>query len=531
MRNRFRAMSALFVVAAALAGCATTDTGNRSVLPATIQAEDGVLMVKVIGVQPLSAFNAKWNRLKITERSTGRATELRDTAPPAAGYSLFVGPVPKGQYSIAGFSADGQGPATFGILPALIIAGMTSDNQQLGSQLGTFSVRSGELVNLGLIISALPDGKGSAPQIAVLADDKARAANLADVDAAARTRLQAMQGVAWDQPQDADASNRALAIVRTRARNVSTLEVADGERVLIGSALGMVHVRDAQGQWSSMSTGSLDNITYVRALRDGRLFAGTDSGRYFVWLPTEKAWKPHDIGTSERITQLEPMGDAGFALMVNGMIAGPIALPTKNRVLFVKDLDGVVAPRELINLPDGSAVGRLPMFFDGHDLLVYFNHVGISRTADLHRVDAASLQTRIEKVDHWAVGDYWLPGGTRVHERMNGMTVYTDFSDDNGKTWTHNETAGPYAMRFADRTLGYGVSVASTGWSTVTLALNKTVDGGRAWQRIGLEWLWRIKEEPTVRLAGKTLFVFTGRELLSTTNEGQSWKVEWPMAN
>jgi hypothetical protein len=513
----------------ALAGCAAPGPTQHSALaPGAVKADEGYVALKLIGVQPLSAFNAKWGTLRLVEKASGRSVELRDSAPGTAGYSLFIGALPAGQYSVAGFHSDGMAPGTFGVLPALVIMGMTSDSRALGTELGSFNVKAGTLSNLGVVVSALPEDKKSPLRIAVLADPAALAATLNDIEPASRTRLAALPAIGWDQPPEANAAARALEIVRTQARNVSVMEVLDGNRLVIGSALGMLHLRGVDGRWSSMSTGSLDTIGYVRALPGGRLFAATDSGRYHLWIPEQNTWRSQALPLGERILHLEPAGSAGWALLTQTAHTSPGPVPGRLRVLLKADLEAAEAPRQLLAFDSFSAMGRLPVFHDGRELVVAFNHVGFSRTADLYRIDPATLQQRIEKLDHWIANLYVLPDGTLARERMNGLNLYTDFSTDKGAAWTRNDNPGPHTMRFADRERGWGLTTQSTGWSTVTLALNKTATGGRQWAKVGAPF--EAAGPSSVRVLGDTVLVYTGKQLLSTKDDGATWTVEWPRA-
>ena len=58
------------------------------------------------------------------------------------------------------------------------------------------------------------------------------------------------------------------------------------------------------------------------------------------------------------------------------------------------------------------------------------------------------------------------------------------------------------------------------------MTLNKTVDGGKLWSKVGTPI--EATGAASVRLVGNTVFVFTGKQLLSTRDEGSTWIVEWP---
>jgi photosystem II stability/assembly factor-like uncharacterized protein len=75
--------------------------------------------------------------------------------------------------------------------------------------------------------------------------------------------------------------------------------------------------------------------------------------------------------------------------------------------------------------------------------------------------------------------------------------------------------------------VGYGFSTVSTGWSAVTLALNKTRDGGKSWAVMGgtTPGSGAIRILP---LGEKHLIAFTGQGIVSTQDEGKTWRTEWP---
>ncbi len=57
--------------------------------------------------------------------------------------------------------------------------------------------------------------------------------------------------------------------------------------------------------------------------------------------------------------------------------------------------------------------------------------------------------------------------------RMNGMSHYNDFSNGIGKVWNGVDVAGPYTTRFIDQSTGYGLVNIVTGWSSITVELDK----------------------------------------------------------
>lgn len=521
----------LSLVLAFLTGCATHQqfVDNRFTLPDKIEPEQGIVVLKIIGVQPLSLFNAKWQTLRLTNKASGQSLSLEDTAQPFASYSLFMGALPNGQYEISDLESVGPTPAGFGILPLLIIGALTSDNQSVGHKLGSFTIKSETLTNLGTVVSALPAEKGGQPKLAVLADHAGQSAALADVTPTAKARIAKLNALGWDNPPNTDASARALDIIRTSNSNISAIESTPDGRIIAGSVLGMLHSRSPEGKWTSQSVGGFDTIIYVRALANGRIFAGTDNGKYFLWLPDQKRWVEHRVTNEDfKVTHVEPMGEIGFAIQAASTHQPTLSNPIKTRILFKAKLEDAAEASEMLSIDGFSAFTKLVTFFTGDELLVFFNQVGFSRVADRYRVNPVSFAKTQDIVPYWAADMYRLPDNTLVLNRMNGLSIYNSFSTDNGKTWIDNENSGPNAMRYIDTNTGYGFSHVSTGWSTVTVTLSKTQDGGKTWQAVGTPI--DVAGALPIRILGKRLFVFTGQKVLSTVDEGGTWDTEWPLA-
>lgn len=513
-----------------MTACATNQqfVGGRLSLPEKIAPEEGVMVMKLVGIQRLSVFNAKWKSIKLTNKKTDLVTEIFDTAPPFASYSLFMGTLPAGQYEITGLEALGPGPGTFGVIPALVIMAMTTDSQTLNARLGTFTVQPGKLANLGTVVSSFSEVKDEPMRVAVLNSDFGRKAALNDVDPEARTRVEKMPSTSWDKTAGGN-ENAALANIRKFATNVAALETTAEKQVLIGSALGMLHLRQPGGEWQHLATGALDTLTYVKPLESGRIFAANESGKYFVWLPERRDWFENKLaGSDYRIFGLEAIGAHGYAFLAGSTWMPTLSNPMKTKLLFKKNLLDNTPPVEVLEIEGFPALGRLPMFYDGTHLQVFFNHVGISRKVDRYRIDPASLEKKQDTLDFWANNFYRVADGTLVMDRMNGISHYNSFSSDQGKTWRHNEEGGPHSVRFIDSRHGYGLSTLSMGWSTVTGVLNKTDDGGKTWVQTGKPL--ELAGLAPVRVIDGVVYVHTGKELVSTVDEGATWKTEWPNA-
>ena len=484
----------------------------------------GVLILKWVGVQPVSQQNPRWHTLKLVSKATGQLIDIQDTAPVQSGCSFFVGPLPAGSYELMELDAAGAAPMNFGLLPGLLISAAGSDRLELVSKLGTFTVKAGGLTNLGLVACALTGDKAQPAKWAKLSDAEGRASAFEELDAAEQAKVAALGVQAWDKPAEGGLA-QGSELVRAYARNVSPMDLAPDGRVLLGSALGLVHIRETDGAWTTLATGSLDSISCVRALEGGRIFAGTDTGRYLLWSPEEKRWTAYDLGLRGfKATQLEPMGEKGFAIV--GLLAD--GRTQVNKILFKAKLEDAAAPSELLKVDGFSAMGVFPVLYDGQSLLAVFNHAGMSRTADLYRLDPAGGDRKAEELDHWVHRFYRLPTGELARERMNGLYTYTDLSKDNGKTWMKDPSSGEWSSCYLGAMTGFAFRIKSHGWSANNLILIKTTDGGKNWSDAGTV----IRGEGTmdVRAAQGRIFVNTPAKLLSTADEGKTWRTEWPLS-
>ncbi len=511
---------------ALVSGCASN---APKVFPEKLAPQEGAVLLKVQSVQRLGFTNGKWTEVTVVEKTTGVVTTLRDLAGIEDQHALFAMPLAAGQYTIRNIGAPGADAASMGILPALVIMAMTSDSHDAQQGLTGFTVAPGTLTNLGIVLATPPANGEKSIQTAVLSGSQGQESALADADAASRRNLAALKTPPGEQAQDLAQVDRAIDLVRTRATYISPIETTPDGRMLFGTAMGQLHVRSADGQWSTMSTGTFDSLGYVKALPDGRIVAATQRGGYHVWDPAARSWTFRRITDEGRVVQIEPVGGAGYAVMVRGPFR--IGQPWFSQLLFVNDLQGEAPPRESVRITEMPALGVMPVYFDGREVTVAVNHVGITRTADLYRVDPATLKVRMDKASHWLSRVQRQADGSLIRERMNGMTLYRDLSSDNGATWQElGSASGATAPRFIDRMSGMDIQLVSIGMTNSTFSLARTVDGGKQWEKFGKPFDSGGHGNALQLLVTSTgqPMVFTGAQLLTTTDSGATWTVEWP---
>lgn len=525
MRHVFHAAKVL-AAAVWLSGCVATAPvveSNGAYAPVISKEGEGDLLVRVVNVQKINEFNPKWEKLVVKETSTGQLIHIDDTAPAVAGYSLFAGSIPQGQYEFVGFRNEGSQSAVGGFFVSALLQEMSKAGANVQTSPSTFAVKPGAVTNLGTIVSALPETPGGGMKLAILADQANRESALADLAPSTRARLSSKTALGWNSEPDPRIASQDLSAIRPYVRSPSPLEVTSDGRLMIGSPLGLVHIRSTSGQWSTMSTGSLDTITVVRALKGGNLVAGADTGRYFVWSARDTTWNAYRAADGDRIVQIEPMGDLGYAILVESRTRN-VPKKTSIRVLFKERLDASTEAKELMQSEVRSTMNGT-MFFDGQELFAYLNLSGMVRTSNVLRFNPRTGEQSSQTENFWAKSFYRLSDGTVARERFNGTSFYTDFSND-GKTWQKDGRLTPSAARFLDRQSAYGITLRSMGWSTSTFVLSKTTNGGSSWENVGSNF--ELSKIDAVRVVGQRMYVHTGKELLSSQDEGKTWNVEWP---
>lgn len=515
---------AVLVAAITISGCVALPPATLASVPELTSKSDGIVVLKATPLQWVSLMATKWSTLSLKNQKTGQVVTLRDRAPRGVRYSLFTSAVPAGRYQLAGFGADGVAPATFGVIGAIAIQAMTSAGQD-STQAGVFTVESGGLTNLGMVLTA----GGDKPGTAVVHDKAALQSNFEDFEPASRERMAAMPSHGWDGAWDPAESRRAAeALVRVGATRIVSDFSPDG-RILIGSVLGQVHERLPSGQWRILQAGVTDAITAVRGVEGGVTFAATDDGRYYAFDASGNVSLQAKLPTGYVVQLIEPVAGGAAVLAQKVRPAADGATTKFNRVFVLQDGQGFDTARELSPVPQPADGQWFPgMAYMNGQLLVWSNSSGISRTGDLYRADLRTFQVAQEKTPFWGRTFYRPTPKFLVRERMNGTDVYEDFSRDDGATWSVNENAAPlWGAYFLDERKGWGLERVSTNWSSASAKLVLTENSGRHWELAGKP-IEVTRGTARLGQVGDRLVIHTGDAVMSTTDRGSSWQMEWP---
>jgi len=523
-------------LAAGLQGCATAPPVASPTVPEVLPPDHGMVAFKVAAVRSATSVNAKWRALTLRERASGRVTTLQDLAPAGVSHALFAAPLPAGTYAITGFSVVGGGssvPLEVGLTETLVLLVFASDSSKPPATLSTFTVEVGAATNLGVMIASLPEQKEkSASGSALLLGEDARSSVIEAMDAPSRQRFLALRTRSWDKAPDATDNARALNLALTSPGSATSLGFSADGGLLIGSTLGRVFSRDpSSANWTAVPTGSFDAISHLERLPGGALFAGTDTGRYHVWVPSQQRWVSHTLAQGERIVSLVPTtGQPGY-LVESHTYPSPVAPAARTRLRFIRDLAAGGPERIVLDFANMGWQPRLQTYQDGADLIAIYNKPGFTRTADQYRIDTRTLQVSpATELDHFVKDVYRLDDGSLARTRMNGVSNYVDFSTDNGKTWERGAESDVEYVRMRTRRDGYAVKIDSIiGGPTVRL--RKTTDGGKTWTPLGTPVPFNVLVHPTqLRASRDGIVIYSAWTVNSTRDEGQTWTIEGPAA-
>lgn len=245
----------------------------------------------------------------------------------------------------------------------------------------------------------------------------------------------------------------ALAKASTPPQTPKAVGDAKG-RSYFGAALGQVRVRDAQGTWTSLDTGSLHNVTAVAAWGD-MLLAGFENGLIRLSTDAGTSWKlaaALDRGLS--VTDISRVGD-------HWLVTGAHGIVLRNGMRSV-DLLTVHAARaaDLSDLAKQRDIAMESEPLVRPSAAAYQNFYYVNAFPKLWRLDVSTMQWRALGPDTDIHGFQITPGnGTLAAYRIKGGFSKLFVSTDRGETWTKYDNP-PYVImdiRFNDDKDGQAV--------------------------------------------------------------------------
>jgi hypothetical protein len=498
-----------FAIALLLAGCAAPGvqtSGGQVTLDQKPVAGEGHVLLRVQAARPSSFLNPKWRQVNLRHIGLGRVTEVYDISAPTAGASLFFARLPAGEYEIQELFSAGPGPG-------LLLALMMSDQQSLGSRIGSFKVTTGAVANLGTLVVAQEKG-GKGLKAELLRDALGRDTAREDVQLRTGQPLTLQETAAWSREEATSEAESARARARAMVSVLSAGDDALGAEVIGGTPLGQILIRE-RGKWRSEPLPTLAVLTYARRLADGALLAGADGGRYFVRRPGG-SWQSHRLPERDALVVLvEPVAGQGLLVVAN----------TGKEMLAYRAGAAGIEGAPVARFETGGALS--PVLATADTVTLVRNSPAFSRESWFTIIDKQSLKSSERHEKFLVFGFQRARGGPIVMNRYSGLSHFASFSTDEGRSWRHSPVEAPLGPYFIDAQRGYALDF-NRGMFTVDSFLVKTVDGGKTWTRTGAA--------NAVQVAGRVLGVgpdgeviaTLGWEVLSSRDEGKTWQQEIP---
>ncbi|MFT3734572.1 MAG: hypothetical protein QM776_06070 [Rhodocyclaceae bacterium] len=467
-------------------GLVPVKTLEQTLQPKTSIAEgNAVIVVKVqMGQGSFLPAHLKWQGLNITEVTDG-ASKARSQAsinvePVYAEHSLFVAEIPAGKWRLSGVSTmqfNGDGSSISYGFPL--------------SSAGTFSVKAGELVELGSI-AILPTGKSvesgnrnerrtQQRMVAMIVPlSPAERAQLLQI---VSPRLPASLKLREEPSWELSPLQKLLAEPAFRqgeSKRFASPLIQNGE-ALFGEEFGQIRIRRG-GQWDWMDTGLSGNVSAIARMDDGTLLAGGALGVVLFKRPGGNTWESRPL----------PARDAVIAGLHAHPKIGVIAAVRHGPELIVWSMKSLDAPWTELrrfsasgNSNFGTAV-NVQTSIGNKRFYARVNEVAFTADSNLHVLDIESGQwstTSLSMYDNL----HQPPGDTIWSLRGNAFSAGVRVTSDAGKTWQELASTGlPLALQMTSPTTGYLVRSEAfvVKASSVVFLLLKTTDGGKTFTQI-----------------------------------------------
>lgn len=225
-------------------------------------------------------------------------------------------------------------------------------------------------------------------------------------------------------------------------------------RSYFGAALGQIRVRDANGTWSALDTGSLHTITAVAASA-GQLLAGFENGMVRSSSDGGATWKAAAaLDPSVAVVDISRLGDQWLITTARGLVLRSGLRSVDQMVVHAAraaDLSDLAKLREF-------PVETEPLVRPG--AASFGNYFYVNAYPKLWRLDLATQQWQSVGPDTDVSGFQVAPGnGTLAAYRIRGAFSKLYVSTDHGGSWRKADNP-PYVImdiRFTDADNGQAV--------------------------------------------------------------------------
>ena len=252
-----------------------------------------------------------------------------------------------------------------------------------------------------------------------------------------------------------------------------------------GAELGQVRVRNSDGLWTNLDTGTLQTITAV-ASSGTRLIVGTSRGVLRASIDGGRQWTQiAAINEGEAVLDIDRVGPR-WVVMTSRLTTLP-QTPKLNYAEQLKiytttsdDLAGLSLLRQ-INLPN-----KVPLMQSWAPKgQVWRNNYYVSGGAELLRLDASSLQWSVLKQPHYATTtNVSKSSGTITATLIQGGFSKVHVSTDDGATWLRrdNPSYPIYDVNFDSADAGLATRW-NTGAFSATIEFVRYEPATDRWQR------------------------------------------------
>lgn len=246
-------------------------------------------------------------------------------------------------------------------------------------------------------------------------------------------------------------------------------------RSYFGAALGQIRVRDADGTWSALDSGSLQTVTAVAASA-GLLLAGFEDGQVRSSSDGGATWKAAALAPGGAVVDISRIGEQWLITTARGIV-----LRTGLRSV---DQMGVYAARAA-DLSDLAKLREFPVETEPlvrPSAAAFANFYYVNAYPKLWRLDAATQQWQAVGPDTEVSGFQVAPGnGTLAAYRIRGAFSRLYVSTDHGGSWRKADNP-PYVImdvRFVDADAGQAVRWNTGAFSGVIelLQYDRSKDG------------------------------------------------------
>ena len=318
---------------------------------------------------------------------------------------------------------------------------------------------------------------------------------------------------------DDPAAKDKLRYAEQHAAALSPVVFDAGGSLWNGGKLGLVFERTPEGTKRRYYAGTVQQITSVSPLSDGRVLVAGEEGYVAVSNADRTSWREAPSPASKAsVALLVAQPSANEVVLVSRTPRGVIVYTADPVNLAWKELRRIEPERPASHSSVPLANGGAAAVMTSERLVVYTRDPDLLSSFDLRSRTWEQFKAEPSVNSIWAT-----PDGLVL---VRGSSLWTWGTIDYGKTWRKLDTDYAHLNpAFSDRLSGYTISKPFTILEISRPALRKTTDGGKTWTAIGTlpasNWYGVLLYDHKRQRLG-----FSGKDgsLLWSEDEGKSWR-------